>query len=96
MTNIEQFSAMLANAFIEGRGLAVADGSYRPTRHSQLGTAAWHLQDSATNQGSSQVWYKPLVMNVKSMLSYHSELQGLHSLLLAIYVICVFLQVSSG
>ena len=32
MTNIEQFSAMLANAFIEGRGLAVADGSYKVAR----------------------------------------------------------------
>jgi hypothetical protein len=94
MTNLEQFSAMLANAFIEGHGLAVADGSYRPTRHSKLGTAAWHVQDSATNQVSKCVVQTS--GDECEVNAYHSELQGLHFLLLAIYVICVFLQVSSG
>jgi hypothetical protein len=94
MTNLERFSAMLAKALAEGHGLAVADGSYMPTRHSQLGTAAWHLQDSATNQGSKGVVQTS--GDEHEVNAYHSELQGLHSLLLAIYVVCVFHQVKSG
>jgi hypothetical protein len=94
MTYLERFSAMLAKAFTEGHGLAVADGSYMLAKNSQLCTAAWHLQDFATNQGSKGVVQTS--GNEHGVNAYHSELQALHSLLLAIYVVCVFHQVSLG
>lgn len=94
ISNLESNSAALATAFSEGKGLAVADGSYMPLQNSRLGSAGWYLQHIDTRKGCKGV--VQTLGDKHEVNAYCSELQGLHSLLMAILAVCTFHNVTDG
>jgi hypothetical protein len=76
----------LAIALSTGTAVAVCDGSYSPTRSLHLASAAWILYDTHTGQncrGATRV-----CGDMDVITAYRAELQGLHAILLATWVIC--------
>jgi hypothetical protein len=84
----------MAPAFMAGCGLAVANGSYMPQSSIKLGLAAWLIIDLATG-----AWCNGMVQTSgkeKEVNPYHSELQGIHTVLMWILAIYEFHQINSG
>ena len=85
---VSDFSSapLLVTSIQRGNAYACSDGSYMSQRSLELGTAAWGLRDPVSGQ------------TVKGCLctsgtraevnTYRSELQSVHTLLLALWVIC--------
>ena len=48
LNNLEGKSAQIATAISEGRALMVADGSYMAKQSTNLGSAAWMIEDLQT------------------------------------------------
>jgi len=74
----------------------VCDGSYMKESSPDFATAAWLLEDSLSPQsnvcrGITHVSGSPAEVN-----AYRAELQGLHSLLMAIKGLCSFHQIVTG
>jgi len=86
----------LCQAFQAGLALAICgDGSYMPCGYPHLATAAWiihsGLPSPAICHGITQVHGHPSLVN-----SYHAELQGMLSLLMAINHICTLHSLTTG
>jgi hypothetical protein len=65
-----------------------------PDLSTELGAAAWIVEDPITNQaiyGTTQTTGEERVVN-----SYHSELQGIHSTLFALTAVCIFFHIMEG
>ena len=70
--------APLLDAITDGMALSCCDGSYMPALSTNLGAAAWVIEDSLTGcmmQGATQTSGPGQVVD-----SYHLELQGVYML----------------
>jgi hypothetical protein len=94
LSNLEECSADLAVTFSKGKGLGVANGSYMLLQSTHLGSASWYLQHANNHDGGSGVVQTS--GDEHEANTYHSKLQGLHSLLMAILAICQFHNVLEG
>ena len=91
---LEEKSAMIAQTLVAGQGLAVVHGSNMPKSSTELGTAAWCIQDTQTGEYCTGVVQTS--GDEREVNPYRSELQGIHMVLMAVYIICNFHQVTSG
>jgi hypothetical protein len=94
LSNLEECSADLAVTFSKGKGLGVANGSYMLLQSTHLGSASWYLQHANNHDGGSGVVQTS--GDEHEANTYHSKLQGLHSLLMAVLAICQFHNVLEG
>ena len=81
-------SANILGVIQNGTTIGIADGSYMPKASTKLGTASWQLEDPtsyACCQGVTQTSREEHEVN-----AYRSELQGVHALLTAIWVVCTY------
>ena len=85
---------VLAAAIYRGDAIGASDGSYMPNLNKGLGMAAWCLQDPASsNQCAGLVQTSGITSEVNA---YRSELQGLHTMLLAVLIICRHYRITEG
>jgi hypothetical protein len=78
----------LAQAIMMGSAHGCCNGSYMPELSTELGAAAWTVEDPVTLQaiqGTTQTTGEERVVN-----AYRSELQGIHSILFAITAVGLF------
>ena len=81
-------------AIREGRAQGVCDGSYMPKLAPDLGTAAWIIEDPATQQameGTTQTSGEEHEVD-----AYRSELQGVHAMFLGLLAFCTFHKITEG
>jgi hypothetical protein len=81
-------------AIREGRAQGVCDGPYMPKLALDLGAASWTIEDPATQQamqGTTQTSGEAHEVD-----SYHSELQGVHAMLLGLFAFCTFCNITEG
>jgi len=87
--------SLLAQALRQGTAQAICDGSFMPKRYPHLATAAWIIHTGsashATCHGVTQVHGSPGTIN-----SYHAELQGMLSLLIAVNHLCSSHSIPTG
>ena len=84
----------LIQAIQDGTAHGVCDGSYMPTASTAVGTAAWKIEDPASQQAMQGV---TRTSGVESEVdSYRSELQGLHAMLLGLLAFCTFHKITDG
>lgn len=84
----------LKDAITQGTARGVSDGSYKREQAEDLGTAGWIIFDPNTRShcgGVVQTTGQRSEVN-----AYRSELQGLHAMLLAIKVLCIFHEITHG
>ena len=84
----------LIQAIQEGRAHGVCDGSYMSSLATDLGVAAWKIEDPLTQQamyGTTQTSGAEIDVD-----PYHSELQGVHAMLLGTLAFCTFHQITMG
>jgi len=89
-----QHAALLVQAISRGDAFGASDGSYMPHANRALGTAAWGLKDPTSETlcaGLVRTSGQPSEVN-----AYRSELQGLHTLLLAVFVLCQHWTITEG
>jgi len=86
----------LALAVLLGHAHGICDSSYMPSLHSDLGAAAWFLEDS--HSPGLHICHGSLHSTGGSGVSnaYWSELQGMHAMLLAVHSICQAFSIPSG
>ena len=87
---------MIAEALQQSCCHGVTDGSYMAYRAFDMGTAAWFLEN----------WTLPGIQRCRGVVAtsgegnmvnaYRSELQGMHTMMLAIYAICMVHRVTEG
>jgi hypothetical protein len=83
-----------ANALREGMVVGCCDGSYMTALLTSLGAAAWKLEDSAMGcslQGATQTPGPESVVN-----AHQSELQGIYTILLGAYAVCLYCNIRKG
>jgi hypothetical protein len=78
----------LLKAIREGTAIGVCDGSYMQELAPELGTAAWRIEDPETQEGILGTVQTTGVE--EEVDSYRSELQGVHTMLLGLWVICQY------
>jgi hypothetical protein len=86
--------APIAASLRNGTAIGCCDGSYMPKLSTSLGAAAWQLEDPATGvaiRGATQT-----SGGEKDVNSYRSELQGIYTILLGTYAVCLFCAISKG
>ena len=86
--------APLLDAIIDGTALSCCNGSYMPALSPDLGAAAWVIEDplsGCTMQGATQMSGPGQEVD-----SYWLELQGIHTLLLALSTVCSFFKIVNG
>jgi hypothetical protein len=86
--------APLVQAIINGTAQGCCDGSYMRELSTNLGAAAWKVEDPASGQaihGTVQTSGNDFEVN-----AYRSELQGIHAKLLAISAVCSFYSIAEG
>jgi len=84
----------IVDAIQNGTAISVCDGSYMPQRSSNLGAAAWIIENpssKATCNGMVKTSGEEDEVN-----PYQSELQGIHTVLMAILAICRFYNITEG
>ena len=91
----------LAQAIIAGTAQGVCDGSYKPSQADFLGAASFILEDArrVIDSGISPGSCRGVVRTsgTKDEVNpYRSELQGIHTILLAIKAVCMLHQITSG
>jgi len=74
--------APLIMAIQNGTAMGCCDGSYQPYLSTNIGAAAWKVEDPLTK--TAMVGLVPCSGMVKEVGSYQAELQGCHTLLLGI------------
>jgi hypothetical protein len=72
----------------------VADGSYMAKQSTELGSAAWMIEDLQT--GDSCKGMVRTSGTEREVNAYQSELQGLHAAVTSLWVICQHHKVQSG
>jgi hypothetical protein len=72
----------------------VADGSYMAKQSTNLGSAAWMIEDLQTGDSCKGMVRTSGTENVVN--AYRSELQGLHAAAASLRVICEHHKVQSG
>jgi hypothetical protein len=85
---------LLVQSIVNGSAYGGCDGSYMPELSRSLGAAAWKLEDPMSRQaveGTVQTSGHQADVN-----AYRSELQGIHTLLLALSAVCSFYQITHG
>jgi hypothetical protein len=83
-----------ANALREGTVVGCCNGSYMPALSTSLGAAAWKLEDYSRGhsiQGATQTPGPESVVN-----AHRSELQGIYTILLGAYAVCLVCHVHEG
>jgi hypothetical protein len=86
--------APLAASLHNGMAISCCNGSYMPKLSTYLGAAAWKLEDPTTGvaiQGATQT-----SGGEKDVNSYRSKLQGLYTILLGAYTVCLFCEIGNG
>jgi hypothetical protein len=84
----------LVQSILVGTAHGCCDGSYMPELSTELGAAAWIVEDPITNQaihGTTQTTGEEQVVN-----AYRSELQGIHSILFMLTAVCTFFHITAG
>jgi hypothetical protein len=84
----------LVQAIRNGTAHGCCDGSYMPELSSELGAAAWKVEDPDSGQamwGTTQTSGTALDVN-----AYRSELQGIHTILMAVTAVCLFFHITEG
>jgi hypothetical protein len=85
----------LVQAIILGTAFGVSDGSYMPDRSKEHGTAAWIMQTEVESR--KQCWGQCATSGTtREVNAYRSELHGLHTMLLALTVICRVYKLTAG
>lgn len=85
---------LLAAAIVRGDAIGASDGSYMLTQSRTHGTATWGLQDPTTKNlctGLVRTSGRSADIN-----AYRSELQGLHTMLLAVLLLCQHFDIEDG
>jgi hypothetical protein len=72
----------------------VADGSYMAKQSTELGSAAWMIEDLQTGDSCKGMVQTSGIEN--EVNAYQSELQGLHTVVASLRVICQHHKVQSG
>ena len=84
----------IAQAIRQGTAIGVSDGSYNPHQDTDLAAAGWVVFDLHT---SAQIGGVVEVNGTEQETNaYRAELQGLHTMLLGIYVICLHHNILEG
>lgn len=86
--------SLIIQALNQGTAILVSDGSYKPMVSPRLGSAGWIFEcqsTTATCRGRCQTSGQP-----REVTPYRSELQGIHTGLLAVSAVCAFCGVSMG
>ena len=78
----------LIRAIQEGRAQGVCDGSYMQDLSPDLGTAAWCVEDPLSQDRMSGLTQTS--GTEEEVDPYRSELQGVHTMLLGLWVFCTF------
>jgi hypothetical protein len=94
LNNLKGKSAQIATAISEGHALMVADGSYMVKQSTELGSAAWMIEDLQT--GDSCKGMVQTLGTGNEVNAYRSKLQGLHAAVASLWVICQHHKVQSG
>ena len=80
--------ALVVEVIVTITAIAVSDGSYMPKMCTQLAMASWHIENPLTTlgcHGLAQVSGTEAETN-----AYQAELQDIHTILMALKVICDF------
>ena len=86
--------ALVVEAIMTGTAIAVSDGSYMPKMCTQLAMASWHIKNPLTTLGCHGL---AQVSGTKAETNaYRVELQGIHTILMALKVICDFHLIQHG
>ena len=86
--------ALVVEAIMTGTAITVSDGSYMPKMCTQLAMASWHIENPLTTlgcHGLAQVSGTEAETN-----AYQAELLGIHTILMALKVICDFHLIQHG
>ena len=86
--------ALVVEAIMTGTAITVSDGSYMPKMCTQLAKASWCIENPLTTlacHGLAQVSGTKAETN-----AYQAELQGIHTILMALKVICDFHLIQHG
>lgn len=94
ISDFDQAEAV-ANAIADGQACAVADGSYMPNLTTNLATAAWCIEDKRAT-GTSCSGVTAVSGTEKERNAYRAELQGIHTLLMAVKAVCTFFHITNG
>jgi hypothetical protein len=94
LNNLEGKSAQIATVISEGHALMVADGSYMAKQSTELGSAAWMIEDLQTGDSCKGMVRTSGIEN--EVNAYQSEVQGLHTVVASLRVICQHHKVQSG
>jgi hypothetical protein len=94
LNNLAGNSTQIATAISEGRALMVVDGSYMAKQSTNLGSAAWMIEDLQTGDSCKGMVRTSGTEN--EVNAYRSELQGLHAAVASVQVICQHHKVQSG
>ena len=84
----------IVQAICNGTAHGCCDGSYMKELSTELGAAAWKVEDPSTRQamwGTTQTSGSEREVN-----PYRSELQGIHTTLLAMDAVCTFCHITDG
>jgi hypothetical protein len=84
----------IVQAIRNGTAHGCCDGSYMPDLSTELGAAAWKVEDPASCQS---MWGTTQTSGAeRDVNSYRSELQGIYALLLAVTATCIFCNITEG
>jgi hypothetical protein len=85
----------LALGIQEGTAIAVGDSSYMPECSKELATSAWIMHKEV--ESHEQCWGECLTSDtIKEVNVYRAELNGVHSMFLALMVLCRVYQLNTG
>ena len=96
LSHFPRNAELVADAIRNGCCHGVTDGSYMASRAFDMGTAAWIMEN----------WLRPGIQRCRGVVTtsgesslvnaYRSELQGMHTMMLAIYVVCLVHSITEG
>jgi len=84
----------LIMAIQNGTAMGCCNGSYQPYLSTNIGAAAWKVEDPLTKSAIGSL--VPCSGMEKEVRSYQAELQGCHTLLLGIKAFCTFYNIQQG
>lgn len=84
----------LANAIVQGTAIAVTDGSFNYKLSAQLGTASWIIFDP--QQSTFVKGWVQTSTSTDGVDPYRSEFQGIHTIVLALKILCQVHKITQG
>lgn len=86
----------IAVAIRRGDAIGVSNGSYMEERRPDIGSAAWGLSTRALIKQDACRGVVQTTGTESKVFAYRSELQGIHTIMMALLAICSFHNISEG